>query len=206
MSSTLVDRIVKYFDDQIGILGSGKLPKIKSEIGSMRTWLVKHQDESIPEGAKGKILSILEKYNRAATGHLASIRGPVIQLYGDYLALPEGKLCGTKEKNRVLNWYELLSAVEDAPATSAASGAAAEATARITRWSVQGVEAASRQVTLLNDEDADLWIEDLAVGDAELFAAICARYEGGEGGDGGQGDVKVQFDEAARQVVAVLEP
>jgi len=206
--SSSVDRIAKYFDDQVGILSSGKLPKIKSEIQSMRTWLVKHQDESIPEGAKGKIISILEKYNRAATGHLAVIRGPVVQLYGDFLALPEGKLCGTKEKNRVLSWYELLDAGEDASAASGEAGAAAKAptpTQVPTRWSVQDLVAASSTVTLLSEDDADLWMEDLFVDDKEVFAAIRVLYEAGEGGQGGEADVKVEFDETSRRVVGVLE-
>jgi len=68
-----VARIDKYFDDQVGVISSGKLPKITSEIHALRTWLVKHQDESVPDGAKNKILSILEKYHRCATGYFTRL-------------------------------------------------------------------------------------------------------------------------------------
>ena len=82
-----------------------KPAKITTEIAKLRTWLVKHQDEAVPDGSKGKIIAVLEKYNRAA-GYMAEIRGAVSCLFQDYLALPEGKLLTSKGKDRVKAWLE----------------------------------------------------------------------------------------------------
>jgi len=194
-----VARIEKYFDDQVGVLSSGKLPKITMELHGLRTWLLKHQDESVPDGAKNKILTILEKYHRCATGHNAAIRGSVIQLYSDYLALPEGKLCGSKDKKRVLGWYDSLNA--DADATEEAAGAVLAPVLSV--WSVQGLDAANGSVTLLSETDADLWMEGVKVDNVDVFAAMLRLYEAAE--EVGAEEVRVEWDETAKRVVRVLE-
>lgn len=89
------DRINKFAEEQVSILTSSSPLKIISEIGKLKEWLIKHQDDAIPDGAKNKLLTILEKYNRAA-GYYADIRPKVIALYENYLALPEGKLLSSK--------------------------------------------------------------------------------------------------------------
>jgi hypothetical protein len=104
--SGAAERITKFCDDQTKIMVPGTKPaKITSEIAKLRTWLVKHQDEAVPDGSKGKIMSVLEKYNRAA-GYMAELRAPVSCLFQDYLALPEGKLLTSKNKDRVKAWLE----------------------------------------------------------------------------------------------------
>ena len=49
-----IDRIQKFADDQTKVLTSSSKPtKICSEIDKLRCWLIKHQDDSIPDGSKG---------------------------------------------------------------------------------------------------------------------------------------------------------
>ena len=55
-----VDRIQKFAEDQTLLVSSTKHAKIKSEIRSLSSWLVKHQNESIPDSSKGKIFTMLE--------------------------------------------------------------------------------------------------------------------------------------------------
>jgi hypothetical protein len=197
-----VARIEKYFNDQVSVLSSGKLPKINSELHGLGTWLVKHQDESVPDGAKNKILSILEKYYRCAMGHNAAIRGSVIQLFSDFLALPEGKLCGSKDKKRVLGWYNSLNADADADAAEGAPKAAAIAPV-LSLWSVQGLDAASSSVTLLSEANAEFWMERVKVDDMDIFAAMRSLYEAAEAE--GAGEVRVEWDETVQRIVRVLE-
>ena len=102
--ATKVGRIQKFADDQTSLLvPTMKHSKIISEIKIFGTWLVKHQSESIPDGAKGTILTIMEKYNRAS-GYWLDIRPAVSELFSTFLQLPEGKLLSTKGKNKVLVW------------------------------------------------------------------------------------------------------
>jgi hypothetical protein len=112
-NNNAVERIQRYLDDQTKILVPGMKPaKITSEIANLKKWLVKHQDEAVPDGSKGKIMTVLEKYNRAA-GYMADLRGPVANLFQDYLALPEGKLLSSKNKDKVKVWLANLGDGED---------------------------------------------------------------------------------------------
>lgn len=98
-------RIDKFVEDQTKVLtlasSCSKIGKINSEIGKLRTWLVKHQDDTIPDGGKAKLLAILEKYNRAM-GYFSELTNSVVSLFEDYLQLPEGKLVSSKDKSKVI--------------------------------------------------------------------------------------------------------
>ena len=77
------ERIQKLHDDQVKLMvPSTKAARILSEIGSFASWLVKHQGEAVPDGSKAKIMSVLEKYNRAA-GYMFNIRKAVTSLFQD---------------------------------------------------------------------------------------------------------------------------
>ena len=166
------DRIQKFFDDQTHVLtakdSSSKTSKISSEVSSLRKWVVGHQDVAVPDGSKSKLVSIMERYNRAA-GYYAPIRSVVQSLFEDFLQLPEGKLVNSKGKAQVLSW--LQSFVDHDEATPAPSEAKSHST-----WTVEAVNAARGCVTLLNSDDAELWKEDWAVS-AEHLDSIRSLYD-----------------------------
>lgn len=163
-----IDRIEKFFHDQLTMLSSDNKSKARSEIQRLKDWLIKHQDETVPDGTKGKILSILERYNRAA-GNFADLRKSVEELFSAYLQLPEGKLLSAKDKSKVLKWYQqLIDYSEDVNDVLMVAS---------TRWTVELVDESNKTVTLLSTENAELWKEDVAVTETALFNQIKYSFE-----------------------------
>ena len=155
-----IDRIQKFFDDQSKLMTCKATPaKINSEIGKLRTWLVKHQDEMVPDGSKTKIVSVLEKYNRASD-YIAEIRPIVINLFTDYLQLPEGKLVNSKEKTKVLTW---LNNMHDCNGTND-SNIETPLVATVSNWCIESCTDAIKTATVYHMDRPDLWKEDLSLG------------------------------------------
>lgn len=165
-----IERIQKFHDDQIKIMVPGTKPtKITSEISKLKTWLVKHQDEAVPDGSKGKILTCLEKYNRAA-GYIFDIRSATESLFQDYLALPEGKLLTSKNKDKVKTWLENMvdgDEGNDAPRKEL----------KTKRWDVAMIDDVHR-LCLIRE---DLMHEEVVVADKELLKKIERYYHGEDG-------------------------
>jgi hypothetical protein len=150
------ERIQRFADDQAKLLVSGsKSAKIKVEIDKLRTWMQKHQNETVPDAAKGKLFQVLEKYNRAAS-YFIDIRDSVLNLFGDYLQMPEGKLVSARDKSKILIWQQALLAAEDNPTDSSL-----QQNKRTSFWSVESIDKRKKTITLLNQEDAELWKEDV---------------------------------------------
>jgi hypothetical protein len=163
------DRIQKFFDDQTSMMVSGiKSSKINSEIAKLRVWLVKHQEEVVPDSSKAKLIAILEKYNRAA-GYMADIRETVLALFSDYLQLPEGKLLGSKDKNRVLIWSQNLCDSGEAQETVSADNPSISLPSC---WFIENHDSKKRTITLLSTENCELWKEDF-----KLERAWCERVD-----------------------------
>ncbi len=168
------DRIEKFFSDQLTVLSAYNRSKVSSEIGKLKQWLVKHQDEVIPDASKQKLLSILERYNRAA-GNFADIRSSVSDLFSDYLQMPEGKLVSAKDKSKVLKWIQNIGATTD---DDSCSSGGATVVKKASRWTVESIDEAKKTVTLLSTEDEELWKEDFAV-ESALFNQIKASFDAG---------------------------
>jgi len=167
-----VDRIQKFHDDQIdNITGcKGKTTKITSEMDKLRQWLVKHQDAAVPDGAKGQIFTILEKYQRCSSQVYPEIEPALYVLFSDYLQLPEGKLLSSKHKQRVLKWVQQMDLDK---ASAGAAETVEEMVARqrktLTTWTVESIDERKRQVTLLSTADAEEWKEDFEVTNKSHF-------------------------------------
>ncbi len=142
--------------------------KVVSEIGNFKSWLFKHQSEAISEGSKGKLMVILEKYNRAGIT-AKSIRNAVISLFQDYLALPEGKLTSSKNKNTVLGWLTHLNAEDerDGDATTTQAKVMTE------RWDVASIE--NDKLCLVS---GDRIRENVRVDDIDSLELIKRHYFG----------------------------
>lgn len=188
-----MDRVQKFYDDQVKLLVSNVKPsKICSEIGSLRTWLQKHQNDVIPDNSKTQLFTIIEKYNRAA-GYFTDIRDTVEQLFADYLQMPEGKLVSAGNKRKVMVWLENLRASTDDADSKTPSVSTAPS---ITKWSVESIDEAKKTVTLLSTEDAELWKEDFPLGrtNKALWSEVRAAFEQGNA-------VTVDIDEGDSSVV-----
>ena len=163
------ERINKFVEDQTLILTSNqKLSKISSEIDKFRTWLVKHQDDSVPDGSKVKIMIILEKYNRLSA-QMHGLRDSIFSLFSDFLQLPEGKLVTSKDKSRVLVWLNNFSDDNDKDVVP-------PVTSVLSYWTVEAIDSKNHSITLLNESDAELWKENFIFNDEQKFLSICSLY------------------------------
>jgi hypothetical protein len=182
------DRIQRFFDDQVKLIPLVMTPqfgKVVSEIGHIKSWLFKHQSEALSEGLKGKLLQILEKYNRAAITANA-VRNAVIALFQDYLALPEGKLTSSKNKTTVLGWLGHLNTEEERDSNAATM----QAKLTTEQWEVASIEH-----DLLCLVNGDKIRENIRVDNLELLELIKMHY----GGEGGFCYVMVSIDPNASQ-------
>ncbi|RYH20190.1 hypothetical protein EON65_24235 [archaeon] len=188
-----MDRVQKFYDDQVKLLVSNvKQSKICGEIGSLRTWLQKHQNDVIPDGAKTQLFTIIEKYNRAA-GYFTDIRDAAEQLLGDYLQMPEGKLVSAGSKRKVIVWLEnIRSNTDDTDSKSSTMPVASS----ITKWSVEALDEGKKTVTLLNMEDAELWKEDFHIGHSTMWHDILAA-------NGKGSTITLDIDEGNDSVVKI---
>jgi hypothetical protein len=111
----------------------------------------------------------LERYNRAQA-NFADIRNNVIDLFSDYLQLPEGKLLSAKDKSKVLKWLQEITTSENENEGGGSSP---------TRWTVESIDPEKRTVALLSTEDDQLWKEDFVVENAALLTQIQQRQDEG---------------------------
>eukprot|EP01039_Chlorochromonas_danica_P006185 gene6185-6820_t len=165
------DRVDKFLEDQNKALLSSSTSKIIPEIEKLRSWLQKHQNESLPDAAKGKLLTILEKYNRAQ-GYFAAIRSNVQNLFNDYLQMPEGKLVNAKNKSKVLIWSQNMTDDDNDQEEGKEKEVIRQET--LSQWTVESIDKKKKTLTLLNVENPDLWKEDwkAAVNLQEMWGSI----------------------------------
>jgi hypothetical protein len=107
----MADRIDKYRTDcaRFAALPPVSAQKVRSELSSLNKWIVKHQQETVPDGDKAKLLATLQFYYKLVTGpDFGDVKEAVFQLLDDFLKLPEGKLVTAKGKQGVLRWQEVL--------------------------------------------------------------------------------------------------
>eukprot|EP00443_Scrippsiella_acuminata_P100755 CAMPEP_0115752324 /NCGR_PEP_ID=MMETSP0272-20121206/95730_1 /TAXON_ID=71861 /ORGANISM="Scrippsiella trochoidea, Strain CCMP3099" /LENGTH=104 /DNA_ID=CAMNT_0003197565 /DNA_START=10 /DNA_END=324 /DNA_ORIENTATION=+ len=101
------ERVEKFHADASALVSSKplKAEKVKAEITRFRTWLQKHQDESLPAGAQGKLVDVVQMYYKiVAAGGLDGdmLHDSVLGVAEDLMKLPEGKLVTIKAKKTVL--------------------------------------------------------------------------------------------------------
>jgi hypothetical protein len=86
------------------------------KINKLRSWLQKHQYDTLADGGKTKLLQILiicQRYCQSLSGEeRVNFEEFVTSLFSDYLQLPEGKLVSSKDKKKVMLWLQNLGAHE----------------------------------------------------------------------------------------------
>lgn len=151
------ERIGKYLEDSKDLLSSSNQPKIVAEVKKLASYLLKHQNETVTDGAKTKLLSTVESYYRycGLPSISESTREGVSNLLGTYLQLPEGKLVSANNKKKALTWLQELNCVEDKGTQNVSSAALPQCTT----WIVTGVTE-SGELTLLSESNSELWREE----------------------------------------------
>lgn len=146
-----------YFETSKQLITAKNWPKILAEVKKLATYILKHQNETVPDGTKTKLLQTIEGYYRfhLASGPNSTAQEAVVALLGTYLQLPEGKLLSATIKKKVLVWYQDLSAAMDDVATSNSATPAASNTT----WLVQTIDEKG-SLTLLSAVNDQVWKED----------------------------------------------
>lgn len=191
-----MDRIDKFVEDQTKVLlsanSASKTGKINGEIGRLKSWLIKHQDETIPDNGKAKLLSILDKYNRAMT-YFIEITDNVISLYEDYLQLPEGKLLSSKDKMKVMTWLNNANISNNNNNDEIKE----QIMSNITSWFVEEINESSHTITLLNCDNMELWKENFIVDESTMMQIKTVKEKNEQ--------VVIEIDEATQCIVNIRE-
>jgi hypothetical protein len=161
------ERIEAYFENSKQLILAKNWQKALPELRKLATYLLKHQNETVPDGAKGKLLQTIEGYYRfylqSESNSVAQALDAVVALLGTYLQLPEGKLLSATIKKKVLVWYQGLSA------TPQESSQSAKLVSTNSTWLVQTINEKGA-LTLLSASDDQLWKEDFSPSNPQEFA------------------------------------
>lgn len=199
------ERISKFHDDAIETLQQSKrtgvIQKIEGEISRLRTWIQKHQSESVPDTAKQQLLSTVELFHNFANDRTQSLQSEksvtsvgnlVGDLVSDLLKIPEGKLITSKGKRRAMKW---VSSGEQ----NRKSGNMKDEESLVTKWSVVDLDEESGTTTLMAIDGGNIK-ENFHVDDESKMDAIVALFVSGAGviielrGNGSVGDVCEDLD------------
>ncbi|TYZ65024.1 hypothetical protein PybrP1_002340 [[Pythium] brassicae (nom. inval.)] len=164
-------RCLKFWEDGQELVRDGArpaLPKVLKELRTMSRFLQKNQATRFSDGAQQKLVDCAASYVALAkqrvpvrTDDDQQLVEAVFTVVKDALAMPFNVM-GTKQKKRLMKWYnELIGAVPDALADAAADGATDAAAQALTpvQWNVLGV-----------DDDGYLSLLDDASGEtSEMF-------------------------------------
>eukprot|EP00747_Dinoflagellata_sp_TGD_P169599 gnl/TRDRNA2_/TRDRNA2_198954_c0_seq1.p1 gnl/TRDRNA2_/TRDRNA2_198954_c0~~gnl/TRDRNA2_/TRDRNA2_198954_c0_seq1.p1 ORF type:complete len:257 (+),score=83.70 gnl/TRDRNA2_/TRDRNA2_198954_c0_seq1:98-868(+) len=117
-------------------------PKLHTEVDRLTKWLQKHQEETLPDGHKTKLMSVVQRYTQFATTGVVSASNDadagasgavklepqqrtvqvVRELVECLLMLPEGKLVsGKSAKTQGLKWLDGLQAADKSEGGGAAA-------------------------------------------------------------------------------------
>jgi len=121
------ERISKFHEDCEKLAAEGTTARIVTEVQRLRTWLQKHQDELVPNGAKLQLTGLVQKYYQTAQRLAApTVTNAVVALIEDLLKLPEGKLIASKTKQQALKWLDALAPGKPTGPPSLAHGSTEE--------------------------------------------------------------------------------
>lgn len=166
------ERVNLFHDDcQKLTTGEGTNHKrIGSEIQKLRRWMQKHQDESIPDSSKAKLLAVINKY-KSMVSH-PELNESVFELVEDYLKLPEGKLLSSRDKQGCLRWLQSANS-GDADKSHEEAKSAAVMTAR---YIVGDISDGNLLLLMSPDPNVGDVLEDIKVEDSELERRILDSF------------------------------
>ena len=193
--SDSVSRVQRYYDDAVRLLATINDSKITQEVKKLRQWLQKHQQETLPDGAKGKLMSTVEAYyifcTKRPTKFDDELGDSIQNLVGDFLKIPEGKLINGKQKLKALKWFESTS-------VSSSSGKGKFNTSSTTKkWTVCDIDESGMLMLLSNQPGSDNIIEDFSITDTELLGRIRECFDS-------EGTVTIELDANHAFIKAII--
>lgn len=185
------ERIDLFHSDCVKLTtGSGFNDKrINSECQRLSKWLQKHQEETVTDGAKTKLVSVVQEYYKIGLREV-SVRDAVYALVDDYLKLPEGKLVTSKAKQSCLRWLDALNG-----ANNAGDGVSASTT---TKYMVADIDEHGKLLLMSPNPNSEEFIEDYEVRNSDTGRKIKICFEE-------CGYVSVEVDESNEIVAAFKE-
>ena len=97
------------------------------------------------------------------------------KLLGDFLSLPEGKLCSSKGKQKVMNWQ--CSMMETTTSSSSSNSNRSNNSNNIERWIICDVN--GNLISLMKSQsESDELIEDVCVTNTDILTKINSIYDG----------------------------
>lgn len=160
------DRICMYFDDCKLLLENKNILKICNEIKKLTNWLQKHQNESVPDNIKVKLMSIVDSYYRFGLSNNNSnleLKETILNLFSTYLQLPEGKLVSSKDKKKVLNWISEYNTTIDDNSYNIKQN-----NKMISIWSIEEI-IDNKLITILNKDNNEMWKENYQPINIEMY-------------------------------------
>mmetsp|Transcript_105582 Transcript_105582/g.265898 ORF Transcript_105582/g.265898 Transcript_105582/m.265898 type:complete len:199 (-) Transcript_105582:57-653(-) len=190
------ERVEKFHADASALVSSKplKAEKVKAEITRFRTWLQKHQDESLPAGAQGKLVDVVQMYYKiVAAGGLDGdmLHDSVLGVAEDLMKLPEGKLVTIKAKKTALKWCDALSAGGD----KTSGEAPVEVAVSVMLVVDISIEAKKAKVTLMDESNPET-MEELEISDRGLASSVRACFDEGQ-------EVRLEVDISAKKVLGL---
>ena len=169
-------RAEKYYEDAVLVCKSGVEPKMCTEVRKLRTWIQKHQTDTLTDGAKQKLLSAVECYflycMKRSGKFEEEVGGLVTDLVEDLLKIPEGKLISAKSKTKALKWLENTTLSNEA-----AAGTETSASNTRSRWVVGDIDESGRLMLMSERPGSDELIEDFVVHDLEKRKKIQEYFQ-----------------------------
>ncbi len=159
------DRIELFFNDQVELLKSNNIQRIKSEVQKFTKYLFKHQNDVIEANTQTKLLIVVEKYVKYCLS-VNAVKDAVEELIGLILALPEGKLISSKSKKKALSWYDSICTDSNV----------AQVATKIDKFSVIDVNVDDKTLVLLSETDTDQCLEHVKCESPSLFDQICTKF------------------------------
>jgi hypothetical protein len=164
-------RIQKFSDDCILLCNGGNINKLKSEMNKLAIWMQKHQNETVPDNAKSKLLTTIETYYRLRFNKLYNftLDDVISNLISFYLQMPEGKLLSAKDKKKVLFWYTTLNSEKNNESTLKSVESVNNS---FSDWTIESYCEKENTFTLLNVSNVELWKEDFKIVDTDKLNVV----------------------------------
>ena len=181
------DRVDLFLDTQTTLTNSiNNIKKVTTEINKLCQWIQKHQNELLTDTCKGKLLFIIEKYylynknsnsNNNDDDSKRKLVEVIEKLLSDFLALPEGKLCSSKGKQKVMNWQCSMMETTSSSSSSNSNRGNSNSSNNIERWIICDVN--GNLISLMKSQsESDELIEDVCVTNIDILTKINSIYDG----------------------------
>lgn len=137
------ERIEKFLSD---ISFTSPWAFARKECDKLQIWLQKHQNEIVPSASQTKLMQLLDLHLKLGKYHYADVLNNLIQTA---LALPEGKLITTKNKQKCLKMLHDIS-------EKSTSNLSIEISSNISKLFILDIDSDLMCITLMNEDSGEI--------------------------------------------------